>query len=65
MADESEATVIFLRSHPVWIAAQRQARERSKAMHRHPSSLTQRRTAASGGEVIRDFKVYSSTDTPA
>jgi hypothetical protein len=37
-------------------------------MRRHPSSLGRQRAAASGGDitpVIRDFKLYSSTDTPA
>ena len=68
MANTSEATVIFLQSHPAWAAAQRQARERSEAMRRHPSFLARQRGAASGGEsipLIRDLKVYSSTDTPA
>jgi hypothetical protein len=31
-------------------------------MRRHPSFLARRRAAASGGDVIRDFKVYSNTD---
>jgi hypothetical protein len=61
VANASGATVIHLESHPAWIAAQRRARERREAMRRHPSSLT-RRAAASGGAIIRDFKVYSSTD---
>lgn len=64
MANESGATVIFLESHPAWRAAQRRARERSDAMRRHPSFLARRRAAASGA-VSRNFKVYSSTDTPA
>jgi hypothetical protein len=34
-------------------------------MRRHPSFVARKRTAASGGAVIRDFKVYSSTDTTA
>jgi hypothetical protein len=33
-------------------------------MRRHPSFLA-RRAGASDGTVVRDFKVYSSTDTPA
>jgi hypothetical protein len=33
-------------------------------MRRHPSFLARRRAAAAG-QVTRDFKVYSSTDTPA
>ena len=68
MADASGATVIFLHSHPAWVAAQRHTRERSEAMGRHPSFLARRRAAASGADVvpvIRNFKVYSSTDTSA
>ncbi|MEB3981469.1 hypothetical protein OQ968_09360 [Mycobacterium sp. 663a-19] len=67
MANASGATVIFLHSHPAWVAAQRRARQRSESMRRHPSSLARRRAAA--GEhvapVVRNFKVYSGTDTPA
>jgi hypothetical protein len=65
VANASGATVIFLQSHPAWVAAQRRAHERSEAMRRHPSFLARRRAAASGDDVIRDFKVYSGTDTPA
>jgi hypothetical protein len=68
VANASGATVIFLKSHPAWVAAQRDARERSEAMRRHPSFLSRQRPAASGDDVapvIRDFTVYSSTDTPA
>lgn len=65
MADAPGATVIFLQSHPAWVAARRQERERRAAMRRHPSYLARRHAAASGGQVTRDFKLYSSTDTPA
>lgn len=68
VANAPGATVIFLHSHPVWAAAQRRARERSEAVRRHPSFVARRGAAASGDEVapvIRNFKVYSSTDTPA
>lgn len=68
MANASGATVIFLHSHPAWAAAQLRARERSEAMRRHPSFLARRRAAASGDDVapaIRNFKVYSGTDTSA
>jgi hypothetical protein len=37
-------------------------------MRRHPSFLARRRAAASGGDiaaVVRNFKVYSGTDTSA
>ena len=69
VAKAREATVIFLQSHPAWIAAQREEQARAEAMRRHPSFLAQQRAAASGGGDIvpapRHFKVYSSTDTPA
>jgi hypothetical protein len=68
VADASGATVIFLHSHPAWVAAQRRARERGESMRRHPSFLARRRAAASGADVvpvIRNFKVYSGTDTSA
>jgi hypothetical protein len=57
----SEAKVIFLHSHPAWVAAQRRERERREAMRRHPSFVA-RRAAASGEAVVRDFKVHSCTD---
>jgi hypothetical protein len=57
----SGANVIFLHSHPAWVAAQRRERERREAMRRHPSFVA-RRAAASGEAVIRDFKVYSGND---
>ncbi len=65
MADAPGATVIFLQSHPAWVAARRLERERRAAMRRHPSYLARRHAAASGDQVTRNFKLYSSTDTPA
>jgi hypothetical protein len=68
VANTQEGTVIFLQSHPVWAAAQRRERERSEAMRRHPSFRTRQRAAVSGNAVIpliRNFKAYSSTNTPA
>ena len=68
MANKSEGTVIFLQSHPAWIAAQRRERERNDAMRRHPSFRTRQRAAASGNSVVpmvRNFKLYSSGNTPA
>lgn len=68
MANTSGATVIFLQSHPAWIAAQRRERERSESMRRHPSArkspaaVLPDRALAAGS---RPFKVYSSGDTPA
>ncbi|AFM15975.1 hypothetical protein Mycch_1167 [Mycolicibacterium chubuense NBB4] len=37
MTTDTAATVVDLRSHPAWRAAQRRARERDEAMRRHPS----------------------------
>jgi hypothetical protein len=34
-------------------------------MRRHPSFLARQHAAASGGDVVRDFKVYSGTDNSA
>lgn len=34
-------------------------------MRRHPSYVARRHAVVSGGQVTRDFKLYSSTDTPA
>ncbi|WP_156660773.1 hypothetical protein [Mycobacterium sp. 852002-10029_SCH5224772] len=68
VAHTQEGTVIFLQSHPVWAAAQRRERERSEAMRRHPSFRARQRAAASGSAVIpliRNFKAYSSSNTPA
>lgn len=68
MANTTEGTVIFLQSHPAWAAAQRRERERNEAMRRHPSFRARQRAAVGGSAVIplvRDFKVYSSTNTSA
>jgi hypothetical protein len=37
MAFASGATVVILQSHPLWVAAQQRAHERSEAMRRHPA----------------------------
>lgn len=69
MANTSRATVIVLKSHPVWVAAQRRARQRSEAMRRHPSFVAREHAAASGGEVaaaaVRHLRVCPSADEPA
>lgn len=68
MANKSEGTVIFLQSHPLWAAARRRERERNEAIRRHPSFRARQRAAASGSPVspmIRDFKLFSGTNTPA
>jgi hypothetical protein len=49
MAHAALATVITLRSHPAWLAAQECARERSESMRRHPSFLARKLAAAEGG----------------
>ncbi len=66
MTNTSEATVIFLDSHPVWIAAQRRARERGEAMLRHPSARVRRRgSTGAAGSGLRTLGSYFSSDTPA
>lgn len=68
MANTSGATVIFLQSHPAWVAARRRERERMEAMHRHPSVRGRKRATAAGSDgtpLVRHFTVCSSTDTPA
>lgn len=68
MANAPDSTVIFLQSHPAWIAAQRRERECAESMRRHPSFRGRRgatgvdHAIAAGG---RHFTVYSSGDTPA
>lgn len=66
MANASGATVIFLQSHPAWAAAQQHARQRSEAMHRHPSFLARQRAAARGvdaGPVVRNLRVCAGPKT--
>ncbi|MBZ4549158.1 MULTISPECIES: hypothetical protein [Mycobacterium avium complex (MAC)] len=68
VANTQEGTVIFLQSHPAWAAAQRRERERNEAMRRHPSFRARQRAAAAGNPVVpmvRNFKLYSSGNTPA
>jgi hypothetical protein len=68
VATTSGATVIFLQSHPAWIAAHRYDREREEAIRRHPSYRGRRGAAELDSKAVagsRDFRLYSSTDTPA
>ncbi len=68
MANTSEGTVIFLQNHPAWVAARRRERERNEAMRRHPSCRLRQRAGAAGNAVVplvRNFKLYSSGNTPA
>jgi hypothetical protein len=52
MAFASGATVVILQSHPVWVAAQQRAHDRSEAMRRHPASLARKIAAAQGGNEV-------------
>nr|WP_084298756.1 hypothetical protein [Mycobacterium genavense] len=68
MANAPESTVIFLQSHPAWIAAQRRERERAESIRRHPSFRARRGDARVGQAVAagsRRFKLFSTGDTPA
>ena len=65
VAKAQGAKVIFLKSHPTWVAAQRREQERREAVRRHPSFRARQRDAQSGCVGVRNFKVYSGADTPA
>ncbi|PRI13917.1 hypothetical protein B2J96_19040 [Mycobacterium shigaense] len=68
MANASGATVIFLESHPTWIAAHRHERERQEAMRRHPSFGARRGSAELDSKLTagtHHFRLYPGTDTPA
>ncbi|MDP7727968.1 MULTISPECIES: hypothetical protein [Mycobacterium] len=68
MANESEANVIYLQSHPKWTAAHRRERQLQEAMRRHPAYIARQRAAAMGGSVSTDhrgFGRYSTADAPA
>jgi hypothetical protein len=68
VADNPVATVVFLRSHPRWFAAQRRAQQRSEDMRRHPSFLARRHATASGGEsaaVVPMLRMCPRPDAPA
>lgn len=52
MANTALAAVIALDSPRASAAAQRRARRRSEAMHRHPSSIARQRAAALGEETV-------------
>jgi hypothetical protein len=54
VANESGATVVFLKSHPAWAAAHRREVARTEAMRRHPSFLAKQPAAkAQGGDSQR------------
>ncbi|WP_232021833.1 hypothetical protein [Mycobacterium basiliense] len=58
--------MIFLQSHPTWVAAQQRERRRFEEMQRHPAYLAyvaRQRAAANGGDV--GTSAWSSADSPA
>lgn len=68
MANASEATVIFLQSHPAWITAQQRDHQLEEEMRRHPAFLGRQRAAERSAEVAvstRDLTVCPGADTPA
>jgi len=68
VANETEANVIYLQSHPVWMAAHRRERQLQEAMRRHPAYIARQRPAAAGGSMATDhhgFGRYSTADAPA
>lgn len=68
MANASGATVIYLQSHPTWVAAQRRERQRLEAMRRHPAYLGRQRAAAVGGDAgaaVRGTRVWPGANAPA
>ncbi|AOZ43182.1 hypothetical protein HX92_1522 [Mycobacterium tuberculosis] len=68
VANASEATVIFLQSHPAWIAAQQRDHQLEEEMRRHPAFLGRQRAAERSAEVAvstRDLTVCPGADTPA
>ncbi|OSC37218.1 hypothetical protein [Mycobacterium decipiens] len=68
VAKAAEATVIFLESHPVWVAAQQREKRVQEEMRRHPAFLGRQRAAERGGDVAvggRDFRACHGSDTPA
>jgi hypothetical protein len=65
VANASEATVIFLQSHPVWTAARQRECQRREEMRRHPAFLARQRAAALGRDVAADFRACPGADAPA
>ncbi len=66
MASASNASVICLRSHPAWAAAEQRAQERMDAMRRHPSFQSRLHSAVLGEGagpkvgVVRELRVCRS-----
>jgi len=46
------ATVVNLKSHPAWLAAQRRDRDLAEAMRRHPASQSRPGPVTSGNAVV-------------
>ncbi|KAA1249970.1 hypothetical protein F0Q45_12240 [Mycobacterium simiae] len=67
MANASEATVIYLHSHPAWIAAQRRDSQLLAEMRRHPAYLGRQRAAAMAGDAgtAVPTRAWTSADAPA
>nr|WP_253870293.1 hypothetical protein [Mycobacterium sp. 1164966.3] len=65
VANESGATVVFLKSHPAWAAAHRREAARMEAMRRHPSFLAKQRAAAAHGGDSQRLSVASGCATSA
>jgi len=63
VANATGATVIFLHSHPTWVAAQQRARLRNESMRRHPSS--RQRAAGDVAVIFPSLRLHPSADTPA
>ncbi len=68
MAIASDSTVIFLHSHPTWMAAQQRECQRQEDMRRHPSFLTDQHAAGLEPNVAAgacDCTVWPGADAPA
>lgn len=67
MANASEATVIFLQSHPAWIAAQQRDHQLEEEMRLHPAFWVGNAAERSAEVAVstRDLTVCPGADTPA
>ena len=63
MAKPSGGKVIYLQSHPAWVAAR--CREHAPPSDASPSLVSRPQRAASGGNYARDLGRHPGTDTPA
>ncbi|RFZ57311.1 hypothetical protein MSS2_01443 [Mycobacterium marinum] len=63
-----EAEVIYLQSHPMWLAARQRENQRLEEMRRHPAYLGRQRAAAMGVDVSSmgsAARAWPSADSPA